>query len=73
MRFEGTDTGTVLFPFVLPQVGVVAAVVLPVFAHVLEQIPAARVDQNQRDIAISPLGVTKLVKAAITMIGPMSY
>ena len=36
VRFQGTDTGAVLVPFVFPEIWVVAFVVFPVSAHVVQ-------------------------------------
>jgi hypothetical protein len=60
-------------PFMLPQVSIIATVVLPVFAHVFKQISPAGIDQNQRNVAVFPLRITELVKATIAMIGPITF
>lgn len=73
MCLQGADTGAVLVPFVLPQIGVVAPEIFPVLTHILEQISAATIDQDQRDIAVFPFGVAVLIKSTVTMIGPVAY
>lgn len=55
-----------------PETGIVTPEVFPVLIHVLEQIAAARVDQDQRDIAVFPLGIAVLIESSVTVIGPVA-
>lgn len=72
MGLEGADTGAVLVPLMLPESRVVAPEIFPVLADILQQVPTARVDQDQRDIAVLATGVAELVKPAVAMIGPVA-
>lgn len=68
--FERADAGPVFVPLVFPERRVVATEVFPVPAHVVEEVAAAGVDQDQGDVAVLPRGVAELVEAAIAVIGP---
>ena len=68
---KGTNAGAVLIPLVLPEIRVVAAEVLPVLAHIFEQISTARVDQDERNVTILPRGIAVLIESTIAMIGPL--
>lgn len=70
LSLERTDARSMLIPLVRPKRRVVALIVLPVRLHVIEEIRATRVDENQRDVAVFPRGVAKFVETAIAMIWP---
>lgn len=61
-----------LVPFVLPQIGIVTSEIFPVLAHILEQISAARIDQDQRDVAVLSFGITVLIESTVTVVGPVA-
>lgn len=71
MSLKSADTGAVLVPLVLPEVRIITLVVFPKGTHFVQEISSACIDEDQRYIAISPVGITKLVKTTITVIGPV--
>lgn len=52
------------------QVVVVSAIILPEDAHVVEEIPSTRVNQDEGDVIVSALRVAVLVKATVAVIWP---
>lgn len=72
MCLQGANTGAVLVPFMFPEIGIVTPEIFPVLTHIIEQISAARIDQDQRDIAVFPFGVAVLIESAVAVIGPVA-
>lgn len=70
MCLKCADTGPVLIPFMLPQVGIISTEVFPILAHVLQQVSTTRVHQDKRYIAVLAFGIAELIEAAGAMIGP---
>ena len=68
--FQGADASAMLVPLMLPQIVIVTTEILPILAHVFEQVSPARVHYNQRNVAVLAFGVAELVKAAVAVIGP---
>lgn len=71
VSFKSANTRAMLVPLMLPQVIVIASEIFPVVAHVLEKVTTARVDQDQRNVAIFPSRVAELIESAVTMIWPV--
>lgn len=67
---QGADASAVLVPLMLPQIVIITTEILPILAHVFEQVSPARVNKDQRNVAVLASGVTELVKAAVAVIGP---
>lgn len=53
-----------------PQVQVMTFEVFPVDVHIIQKIPPARIDQDQRNVGVMSLRVTELIEATVTMVRP---
>lgn len=70
MRLKTADASAVFIPLVLPQIGVITPEVLPVLAHIFEQIATTGVHEDQRDVAVAPPLITVLVEPSVAVVGP---